>query len=117
MTQPSLFVSGRTPRARHASFKGAVKAARTRGPKTRAYLRILYVRGALTDHAAHAQLQALGFTVAFSSIQSIRANLMDAKLVADSGTTAPSPFANEVTCWTLTAAGRAAVTQMTTEVA
>lgn len=114
MVQPSLFTAGRTPRARHASYQAGVKAARRRGPKTVLYLRILasHPTFGLTDHQAYGRMRVTT-PIAFSSIQSIRASLMDAGLVKDSGSTAPSPFGNDVTCWTLTAAGRAAVAAMT----
>lgn len=110
--QPDLFVApSRRPRARHTSYKAAVRVQLTRKTKTRAYLQLLFARGPLTDHEAYSGLRET-VLLAFSSIQSIRAQLMTVGLVDDSGTTAPSPFGNQNVRWGLTAAGIAAVQAM-----
>lgn len=60
LVQPSLFVAGRTPRARHNSYKAAVAASKTRGEKTRRYLAALEEFGPLSDHAAAKWLDKIG---------------------------------------------------------
>lgn len=85
MTQPaldfdtSLPISGKTPRARHASFTGARLAAEHRGAKTLEYLALLE-RMPLSDPKA-ARMMGVGV----SSICSIRNACVDAGLVTDSG--------------------------------
>lgn len=92
MTQPaldfdvSLPISGKTPRARHASFTGARMAAARRGEKTLQYLALLAVTP-LSDNQA-APLVGVGL----SSICSIRNACVRAGLVQDSGT-------DEVVVW------------------
>jgi len=82
--QPDLFeptslpVSGRTPRARHASWTGAIAAAEGRGELTRRYLELLGFAGALSDQTA---ARMLGCNL--SSINSVRDGCGD--LVRDSG--------------------------------
>lgn len=92
----------------HESHQAAVKASASRETKTRAYLRLLYRRGPLTDHEARA---ALGLPL--SSICSIRNGAIHAGLVDKGETTRPSPFGgNACRVWVLNSAGRAAVAAM-----
>ncbi len=80
MTQPhldwsrdvSLPVSGRTPRARHASATGAQMAAERRGKLALDYRALLIEAGPMTDHEA---AKVLG--VSLSSIQPTRGSWGD----------------------------------------
>lgn len=70
--QTSLPFRGKTYRARHASYSGAVTASATRGSVTLAYIALLKALGPLSDHAAS---KALGRPL--SSVCSIRNGLLD----------------------------------------
>lgn len=59
----SLPVSGRTPRARHASSTGAAVAAERRGAVALAYRRLLIESGPLSDHEAAKALGRLVSTI------------------------------------------------------
>lgn len=100
MTQPSLDftaqlpIAGKTPRSRHHSHSGAVRAAKDRGQLSVAYLQLLRVAGPLSDHeAAH----ALGRLV--SSLNSTRNGLGD--LIVDSGEVEITPWHTKRTKWGL----------------
>jgi hypothetical protein len=101
----------------HTSFKAARRQVATprararRGSKTRAYLDLLYDRGPLTDHEAHAALRER-FGGAHTGIQSIRAALMTAGLVGRGVEERRSPYGADCHTWALTLAGRAAVQAM-----
>lgn len=86
----------------HESYQAAVHAEAGRGEKTRAYLRVLYLRGGLTDHEASS---ALGCPL--SSINSIRNGCMTLRLVAKSEQTRDSSYGQPCRVWVLTRAGKA----------
>jgi hypothetical protein len=102
MTQPlldwsadvSLPVAGKTPRTRHASASGAIRAAKDRGALAVAYIGLLKATGPLSDHqAAH----ALGRLV--SSINSTRNGL--GVLIVDSGEYEDTAWRTRRTKWSV----------------
>jgi hypothetical protein len=101
MTEPTfdwnadvrLPISGKTPRSRHASATGALRAAKDRGKLSCAYLELLRVAGPLTDDAAS---MALGRGL--SSICSVRNGLGD--LIVDAGSVR-TPWKTRRTTWGL----------------
>jgi hypothetical protein len=92
----------------HTSYKGALRADRSRAVKTRAYLQLLASKGPLTDwESAHMLLCER------TSINSIRANLITAGLVTKGFTTRPGPDGETPNqTWDLTREGKAAVQAM-----
>lgn len=88
----SLPIAGRTPRSRHASRSGAVRAAKDRGALSAAYLQLLRVAGPLSDFEAAA---ALGRLV--SSINSTRNGLNH--LVVPSDQVEDTPWGTKRTKW------------------
>ena len=102
----SLPVSGRTQAARHASSTGAQAGQRTHGRKSLAYLRALAVaeRDGLNDFDA---AQVLG--IYRTSVNSVRAALMRAGLVEETGTFDLTEFGTRRQRYCLTAKGRAFV--------
>lgn len=99
-------------RGSHTSFKAASRQVARRGTKTRLYLRVLFERGALTDHEAHAEMSKTTI-VAHTGIQSIRAVVIDAGLVRRGREERQSPYGEACSTWELTEAGRKAVAEMT----
>lgn len=93
----------------HESYRAAVKATASRETKTKAYLRLLYRRGPLTDHEARAALD-----LPLSSICSIRNGAKSAGLIEKTELTRTSEYGSPCRCWYLSAAGIAAVKAMTT---
>ena len=89
-----LPVSGKTPRARHASHSGALRASKDRGEVSTAYLNLLRTAGPMSDHAA---AKALGRTL--STVNSVRNGLGD--LVVDSGEYESSEWGTRRTRWTV----------------
>jgi len=102
----SLPVSGHTPAARHASSTGAQAGQRTHGRKSLAYLRALAVAegDGLNDFDA---AQVLG--IYRTSVNSVRAALMRAGLVEETGAFDLTEFGTRRQRYRLTAAGRAFV--------
>lgn len=96
--QGSFFAPGS-----HTSYKGAVGADKTRAEKTRAYLRLLSMRGPLTDWEAH-----LHTGWERTSINSIRNGCIKKHWVTRGFTTRPGPTGNRNDTWTLTREGSAA---------
>lgn len=111
-SEQGLPFGGSTPISRHASWTGAEVAARRRGPKTRAYVVLLYKFGACTDSAAAMVLHEI--VVGVQSICSIRNSLCSAGLVEAVDTIMADTGARN-TRWDLTPAGRAAVAAMLAE--
>lgn len=70
--QTSLPFRGKTYRAKHASYSGAIQATVTRGAVTLQYIALLRELGPISDHAA---AKALGRPL--SSVNSIRSGLGD----------------------------------------
>lgn len=99
----SLPVSGRTPAARHASATGAQAGQRTHGRKGLAYLEALERAGAagLNDFDAG---QVVG--IYRTSVNSVRAALMRAGLVEETGAFDVTEFGTRRQRYRLTAAGR-----------
>lgn len=103
MLTPVPYTQEGLPFARrsHTSYKAAVSVIATRETKTRAYLRLLYRRGALTDHEAHAALD-----LPLQSICSIRNGVMTSGLVRKGIEERVSPYGKDCATWMLTDAGR-----------
>lgn len=88
----NLPVNGKTPRSRHASSTGAVRASKDRGALSVAYLNLLRTAGPRSDFEAAA---ALGRMV--SSICSTRNGLGD--LIVASEEYESTPFRTKRTRW------------------
>jgi hypothetical protein len=91
----------------HESHRAAVKASATRATKTRAYLKLLYARGPLTDHEA-----AAAMALPLSSINSIRNGVVTSGLVEKTEIVRTSSYGQPCRCWYLSAAGSKAVAAM-----
>src|SRR3954470_23786761 len=89
------------------SLSAAKHADSTREHKGRQYLKLLYLKGAMLDHAA-----AAAYQWPLSSVCSIRNGLMKLGLVECSGEKQASPYGQQAWTWRLTAAGRVAVLAM-----
>lgn len=94
----------------HESHQAAVRAAETRGDKTRAYLRLLARRGPLTDHEVRT---STGWPL--SSVNSIRNGAMKCGLVEKGDYAKTGPYERACRVWQLTDAGRVAVEAMRQE--
>lgn len=92
--QTSLPFRGKTYRAKHASYSGAIKATVTRGAVTLQYVALLKELGPMSDHAA---AKALGRPL--SSVCSIRNGLGDR--VVPSGKFEMSEWNTKRVLWTL----------------
>lgn len=91
----------------HESYQAAIHAAKSRGVKTRRYLRLLAERGPLTDHEVHA---ITGWPL--SSINSIRNGVMSCGLVEKGSDTKLSPYGMPCRTWQLSESGQGAVARM-----
>jgi hypothetical protein len=92
----------------HESFQAARRASLTRAAKSRAYLRLLFRRGPLTDPEVSAETHWPR-----SSVCSIRNGVMAAGLVEKTGLTRASEYGTQCRAFTLTSAGVAAAVHMT----
>lgn len=85
------------------SYDAALKQVGKRGPKTKAYLRLL-ATGPLTDHQASERLR-----YPLSSVNSIRNGAVACLLVEKGMTKRPGPYGCDCQVWVLTSAGRRVV--------
>lgn len=92
--QTSLPFRGKTYRAKHASYSGAIAATVSRGAVTLQYIALLRELGPITDHAA---AKALGRPL--SSVCSIRNGLGDR--VVPSGKFETSEWKTKRVLWVL----------------
>ena len=124
-TEIGLPFSGSTPLSQRASWSGAQVAALRATDRERAYLRVLYWRGPLTDHETLEVFGSpgrLGFhVVGVQSICSARGAINRKAVVRQEAKPVvprelvPGPYRAKNTRWGLTAAGRAAVAALLAE--